>query len=118
LPLAGGAERAENEEMQRRQFSPEQVAAIREQVPEFDEVRFTRFAETFESGIRRVAEREGGMTAAILRLTLPKAFGITDAARVSVDEAASRIGMDPDAVLAIMQSAIHEAGDRAHEHAH
>jgi hypothetical protein len=103
--------------MERRRFSEEQLAAIRERVPDFDEQRFTKYAGEFESSIRAVAEREGGQTAAVLRLTLPKAFGAENPEKHTVEDAARQTGLTLDAVLAIMQSAIHEAADHARDRA-
>ena len=103
--------------MDRYEFSVEQLAEIRARVPGFDPERFSTFAHEFEAAIRSVAERDGGATAAILRLTLPQAFGFEKAEKVTVDEAAARAGIESDAALAIMQHAVAEAGEVAHQRA-
>lgn len=103
--------------MDRYEFSDEQLAEIRARVPEFDPERFSTFAQEFEAAIRSVAERDGGATAAILRLTLPQAFGLGKTEKVTVDDAARQTGIESEAALAIMQNAVAEAGEIAHQRA-
>ena len=101
--------------MDRYQLSDAERAEIREQVPGLDPDQLSTFAHEFDAAIRAAAKRDGDVTESILRLTLPQAFGLAKHRKVPVDEAARQTGIEPATALWIMQSAIHEAGEAAHQ---